>query len=218
VTELLRVDGPIDEPSFRSELGLLLANGWNYRQSVQQFDRIRALVPDDPRVPLQLAQILVHIQTYTNGLSMLLPYTECYAMALTNIDEVLKSYPDEPSALFLKSFTLMQLKSYDRAIEPLSHILNEPSQTNNYAAQLNRAISYFKVGNYDAAKSDYEAVGRASPKAYQVYYGLAEIAYHEKDKNSAIRNYELYLTNAPSNTQEAGTVNARLKELKTGAP
>ncbi|HZV34649.1 MAG TPA: tetratricopeptide repeat protein, partial [Verrucomicrobiae bacterium] len=220
-TELLRLDGPIDEPSFRSELGLQLANGWNYRQAIQEFNRVRTIVPDDARVPLQIAQTLVNIATYTNGLALLLPYRECYAMALTNIDAVLKTYPNERFALFLKSFALMQMKAYDRAIEPLTQILNEPSQTNNnnnVVVQLNRAISYYKIGNYDAAKADYEAVGRVVPKAYQVYYGLAEIAYHEKDKPAAIKNYELYLTNAPANTDEAKLVTARLKELKSGAP
>lgn len=220
-TELLRVDGPIDEPSFRSELGLLLYNGGNYRQAIQQFNRVRTLVPDDPRVPLQIAQILINLETYTNGLALLLPYTECYSMALTNIDLVLKTYPNEPFALFLKSFALMQMKSYDRAIEPLTQLLNEPARTNNVnsvVVQLNRAISYYKVGNYDAAKADYQAVGRVMPKAYQVYYGLAEIAYHEKDKPAAIKNYELYLTNAPADTEEAKLVTTRLKELKSGAP
>lgn len=217
-TELLRADGPIDNPSFRRELGLVLAQASNYRQAVQEFNRVRELIPDDPRVPFELAQILIDIQTYTNGLALQLPYTQCFSMALTNLDVVLKSYPNDPSALFLKSFALMQMKSYDRAIGPLTQILNQPTQTNNFVAQLNRAIAYFQIGNYDAAKTDYEAVGRVAPRAFQVYYGLGEIAYHEKDKPTAIKNYELYLTNAPANTEESKTVNARLKELKSGAP
>lgn len=216
-TELLRLDGPIDEPGFRDELAAVLATGSNYRQAIQQLNRVRTLVPGDLRVNLQLAQLLLHIQTHKNGLSLLLPYSECYSMAMTNLDQVLEKYPKEPSALFMKSFVLMQQKSYDQAIEPLNRILAQPEQTSNYVAQLNRAIAHFKVGHYEAAKSDYEAVGKGVPNAYQVYYGLAEIADHQKDNHAAIKNYELYLTNAPPNTEEAKSVTARLKELKTGA-
>jgi tetratricopeptide (TPR) repeat protein len=218
-SEVLRSDGPVDEPSFRCQVGWILANGFNYRQGVQQFNRARALVPGDFRIPLQLAKILVDIQTYTNGLALQLPYTECYEMALTNLDSVLNTYTNEPHALLMKSFVLMQMQSYDKAIAPLSHALEQPIDTNSYiAAELYRGIAYYKTGNYTAAKADYQAVSQSIPRSYQAYYGLGEIAYQQKDKPSAIKNYELYLTNAPTNTEEARSVNARLKELKSGAP
>ncbi|HWF18478.1 MAG TPA: tetratricopeptide repeat protein [Verrucomicrobiae bacterium] len=215
-TELLRTDGPIDDPSFRSELGLTFATGWNSRQAIQEFHRVRTLVPDDARISLQLAQLFIYVQDHTNGLSLLLPYSQGYSLALSNIDNVLKSYPNLPTALFMKSYTLMQMKSYEQAIDPLTHYLANTKETNDYRGHLNRAIAYYKMGNYDAAKSDYEVVGRIDPKVYQVYYGLGEIAYLQKDKDAAIKNYQLYLTNAPPDTEEAKNVNARLKELKTG--
>ncbi len=119
-------------------------------------------------------------------------------------------------ALFLNGVGLIQLKNYDQSIAPLSHLL--ATQTNNYAALLDRAIAYYKLDKLDDAKADYTAVAKAAPKAFQVYYGLAQIADRQKDTNAAVKNYELYLTNAPANTGEAALVKSRLKELKTGAP
>ena len=214
--DMLNLDGPIDEPNFRDELASVFTGGGNYRQAVQQLDRIKILAPKDLKAPLQLAQLFLYIPNYTNGLSSMLPHVEYYNEALSNAEHVLKTVPNEPSALFFKSVALIQLKSYDQAIAPLNQLLSV--QTNNYAARLNRAITYYKLGNLAAAKPDYEAVGKVAPNAYQVYYGLGEIAYHAKDTPTAIKNYQLYLTSAPPNTEETKLVSLHLKELKAGAP
>jgi hypothetical protein len=47
---------------------------------------------------------------------------------------------------------------------------------------------------------------------------LGDIAYKNHDTNAAIRNYDLYLANSPTNTEEAKLVIARLKELKAHTP
>ena len=70
----------------------------------------------------------------------------------------------------------------------------------------------------DAAQADSEALQKAYPKAFQVYYHLGEMAYRRKDTNAALRNYELYLTNAPPNTQQSQFVAGRIKELKPSIP
>ena len=90
--------------------------------------------------------------------------------------------------------------------------------TNNYSALLNRAIACLRANKLDAAQRDYEVLQKAFPTAFQIYYGLAEIAWRKKDTNAAIRNYQLYLANAPTNTAEAKVVSERLKELKPGSP
>ncbi len=211
--DILNANGPIDEPNFRIDFAAILADGGNYRQAVQQLNRVKQIAPENFRASLELAQLLIYIQTYTNGLAMLLPYTKCYDEALENTESVLRVAPNQPIALFLKGVALIQLKNYDAAIGPLSRLLD--NQTNNYAALLDRAIAYYKVNNFDAAKADYATVAKVSPKAYQVYYGLGEIAYHQKDTPAAIKNYELYLTNAPPSTvEEIKHVTRRLKELK----
>ena len=47
-----------------------------------------------------------------------------------------------------------------------------------------------------------------------VAYGLGEIAWRQHDSAEAIRNYQVYLANASTNTAEATNVIARLRELK----
>jgi tetratricopeptide (TPR) repeat protein len=90
--------------------------------------------------------------------------------------------------------------------------------TNNYSALLNRAIAYLRANKLEAAQGDYDVLQKAFPTAHQIYYGLAEVAWRKKDTNAAIRNYQLYLANAQTNTAEAKDVSARLKELKPGSP
>jgi hypothetical protein len=68
----------------------------------------------------------------------------------------------------------------------------------------------------DLAQRDYEALRKSFPTAYPVYYGLQEIAYRKKDTNAAVSYCQLYLTNAPPNTDEAKLISARLKDLKPG--
>jgi hypothetical protein len=89
---------------------------------------------------------------------------------------------------------------------------------NNYSALLNRAIAFLRGDKLEAAQRDYEVLQKAFPTAFQINFGLAEIAWRRKDTNAAIQNYQLYQANAPTNTTEAKLVSARLKELKPGSP
>jgi Tfp pilus assembly protein PilF len=82
---------------------------------------------------------------------------------------------------------------------------------------LNRAISEFKSGQLDAAKADYDSALKINPGNYQSYYGLAEIAWQQKDKYTAMKNYQLYLSNAPDNPVETKYVTDRLQQLKSGS-
>jgi hypothetical protein len=54
--------------------------------------------------------------------------------------------------------------------------------------------------------------------AFQIAYGLGEIAWRQHETNEAIRNYKLYLANANTNTAEATNVIQRLRELKGPSP
>jgi len=201
--QAINEDGPVDEPNFHYELGSAFEIGSNYRQALQQFERARILQAQNTNACLKASQSYLRIRDYSN--------------ALAAAEQVLETAPDNPDGIFLKSVSLIQLQRYDQAIPPLNRLLE--LQTNHYAAQLNRAIAYLKVGNLDASRKDYESVARVAPKAYQVYYGLGEIAYRQKDTPAAIKNYQLYLTNAPpQNPEEVKFVSDRLKELKSGAP
>jgi len=120
---------------------------------------------------------------------------------------------------------LMQLGSYDKALDPLNHLLS--LQTSNYIAKLDRAISYLQLHDYSAAKSDYQALSAIAPKDFRNYYGLQEIAFQQKDTNALTNYIQLYLTNyyqyfptnrIPPENDEIKLIKQRLKESTNGAP
>ena len=124
------------------------------------------------------------------------------------------------NALVTKGYACLQLGAYQDAIPPLTRVLE--IETNNselhYSALLNRAIAYLRSERLNEAQHDYEVLQKAFPTAFRVYFGLGDIAYQKHDTNGAIRNYQLYLANSPTNTEEAKFVSARLKELKPHPP
>ena len=139
-----------------------------------------------------------------------------FSNALTTIDQQLALTPTNVNTLVNKGYACIQVRAFDRAIPPLTQALS--LETTNYSARLNRAIACLRADKLDAAQHDYEVLQKVFPAAFQIYYGLAEVARQKKDTNAAIRNYQLYLTKAPTNTAEAKLVNERLRELQPGSP
>jgi tetratricopeptide (TPR) repeat protein len=135
----------------------------------------------------------------------------CFSNALAIIEKQLKLAPDNLNALVNKGFVCLQINALDQGLAACSRVLQ--LQTNNPSALFNRAIFHLRLGQLDESQQDYETLQKAAPTSYEIFYGLQEIAYRKKDTNSAIRDCQLYLANAPTNTAEAYYVSARLKEL-----
>jgi tetratricopeptide (TPR) repeat protein len=140
----------------------------------------------------------------------------CYSNALMAVEQQLTAAPTNMNVLINKGFICMQIGAYDQAIPPLTKVL--AMDTTNSSARLNRAIAYLRGDKLEAAQRDYEVLQKAFPSAFQIYYGLGEVAWRKNDTNAAIRNYQFYLANAHTNTAEARLVSARLKELQPGSP
>lgn len=140
----------------------------------------------------------------------------CYSNALSIIEQQLTISPTNVDALVNKGYSFLEVGAFEQAIPPLTKAL--ALQSTNTSALFNRAICYLGANRLEDAQRDYEVLQKAFPTAFQIYYGLAEIAWRSKDTNAAIRNYELYLANAPTNPTEAKLVSERLKELKPGSP
>jgi len=104
------------------------------------------------------------------------------------------------------------LKRYSDALAALDKVI--AVQTNNYDALFNRAIANLELNNLDAARVDYQKLQELAPASVPVAYGLGEIAYRRHETNEAVRNYEIYLAGANTNSEEAKTVVQRLRELK----
>ena len=110
----------------------------------------------------------------------------------------------------------MQASNYSEAIPPLTRALT--IETNNYTARFDRAIAYLCSDQLDRALNDYRILLRVFPKSFKIYYGLGEIAWRRKDTNSAIRYYELYLTNSVPESEETKTIATRLQSLLPPSP
>jgi tetratricopeptide (TPR) repeat protein len=154
--------------------------------------------PDDANLLATATQVYLNYRCYTNALSI--------------IDQELKLAPTNMTALVNKGVASIQVGAFEQAIPALTKAL--ALETNNHSALLNRAIAYLRANKLEAAQRDYETLQKTYPTAFQINFGLAEIAWQRRDTNAAIRNYQLYLANAPTNTAEAKLVSERLKQLK----
>jgi tetratricopeptide (TPR) repeat protein len=196
--ETVWADGPIDEPNCCVQLGTSFYEARLVRLAIQQLERARALAPSFTNAAFQLARLFF--------------LADDYSRALEQANHVLQLAPHHQPALLLKGASLAQLKSYDQAISPLTEVL--ALQSTNGVARTARAYAYLQLGNLEAALQDYQTVVRADPKAYQAYFGLAEIAHRKKDTAAAIRNCELYLASAPANSADTKLIRSCLEELR----
>lgn len=135
--------------------------------------------------------------------------------ALKLVDEILDADEKNAQALSYKGVIHMELKEDEQAIEAFTKAFE--ANPNNASALLNRAIVQLRAGKLKEAKEDYEKLRSGMPRAHVVYYGLGDIAYQRKEKEEALKNYELYLKYAPREgvpADERKRVEDRVKELK----
>ncbi|HOX56315.1 MAG TPA: tetratricopeptide repeat protein [Candidatus Paceibacterota bacterium] len=161
-----------------------------------------AKYPNDTNVLATATQVFMNSGRYSNALNI--------------IEQELKFAPTNMNALVNKGYACIQVGAFEQAIPPLTKVLT--MDTNNYSALLNRAIASLRADQLEPARRDYEVLQKAFPTAFQIYFGLGEIAWRMRDTNAAVRYYQLYLVNAPTNIAEAKLVSARLEELKPGSP
>jgi tetratricopeptide (TPR) repeat protein len=158
-------------------------------------------------------------------LSRIYLFTQRYPEALEAIRRQLQLVPDNTAALRNEGATYIQMgglatdpaektKKYEQAIPPLTRAL-EINPTDS-AALMNRAIAYLQSGKLAEAQKDYEALRKIMPTYFPVYYGLAEVAYRQKNARNAIANYQLYLKYAPANTLEGDEVRKKLEQARAG--
>jgi tetratricopeptide (TPR) repeat protein len=137
-----------------------------------------------------------------------------YSNALETVEQQLQISPDDPTTLYVKAYVCLYLRAFDQAIPAFTKVLGV--QTNNYGALRGRAGAYLSSGQWDAARRDYEGMIKLAPTDFLAHYGLGEAAYKQKDTNTAIKEYEVFLVGAPTNSTQAQTIAARVKELKAG--
>ena len=105
----------------------------------------------------------------------------------------------------------LQIGAYDDAATAWSRFLE--FDTNNLAARFNRGLAYYQSDHLDAARADFRQLQEAYTNSFQAAYGLGEIAWRQRQTNEAVRNFRLYLANAPTNSAELKAVRERLTQL-----
>lgn len=237
--QLLLEDGPVDGPQLAYRLGLIYVRGALFRQALTEFQRVRALLPNDPQAQLWEGSMEAMVRfglgdvataesqaldlhkrypkddNVLETLTQIYLHTNRFTNALATVDEQLQLDPNNARALLNKAAICIQLKDYERAIPPLNTLLAQ--QPENSAALMNRAIANLQSGKLQDAGRDYEALRNLMPQYYAVYYGLGEVAYRQKDKATALREYEMYLKYGDKTSDEYKQVEKRVRELKGGA-
>lgn len=188
-------------PYNSTELNIIAAGAYFQKGDLADGSRLIELEisrhPDDNQLLTFSAQAYMMHGLYTNALGV--------------INRKLERTPNDLAWLSGKGYVSMQLKAYDKAIATYNLML--AMQTNNEEALFNRAVAYLQLGKLDTARADYLQLQQTHTNTFPIAYGLGEIAWREHNTNEAIRNYEIYLANAPTNTAEAKTVRDRLAEL-----
>lgn len=135
-----------------------------------------------------------------------------YTNALRVIDRKLTQLPNSPQWLFGKGYANIQLGAYPQAIAALTRVLE--IVTNDPTARFNRALAYLQSDRLADASADYRQLQTVYTNSFQIAYGLAEVAWRQHETNEAIRNYKLFLVNAPTNAVEFKTARERLTLLR----
>ena len=141
---------------------------------------------------------------------------EQYAQALTLLEALLQREPNSREFLSNKGIAEMGLQQYDAAAASFTRALTvAPSDP---AARINRAISFLRGGQLDAARADYQDLRKRFPNSYQVLYGLGEIAWRKQDTNTAVELYQRYVSASVPGSDEYRLVCERLETLHARSP
>ncbi|MCX6924499.1 MAG: tetratricopeptide repeat protein [Verrucomicrobia bacterium] len=197
LSQVLVLDGAIDEPNVCYKAGTMLAKANLPRQAARQFARAQTLAPGYPGVALRQAEQLIRLADYTN--------------ALAAANQALQLKPLDADALFWKGLSLILLKDYAGAVPLLSQSLT--IQTNSRTATT-LGFTHVQLSNLDAARQAYEQAAQSRGDAYQAYFRLAQVANLQKDTNAALKYLALCRSNAPPNHLDVPSIDALLDELR----
>ena len=169
-------------------------------------------------IPQGIGLLEREIDRHPDDTNLLTAATQAYFMrglytnALHLIERRLTQTPDDPQWLFGKGYANLQISNYSQAVTAFTRVLE--ISTNDPSARFNRAIAYLQSDRLTEARADYAALQSTYTNAFQVAYGLGEVAWRERQTNEAVRNYQIYLANAPTNAAELNLVRDRLKQLR----
>lgn len=135
-----------------------------------------------------------------------------FSNALVIADMQSRLTPDDPSRLLTRGYLYNQLRQYEKAIATLNRALAIEKENDAVTFQL--GVANFGAGNLDAARTNFEKLQQSRTNSPQLAFSLEEIAWRRHDTNEAIRNIQIYLANARTNTPQAQLLEERYRQLK----
>ena len=101
--------GPLDEPNFCRALGTMLRDGHNYRQALQQFERLQKLMPLDPSGPFQQSETYLYVLNHPDALYYAYPGSiQTASAAAAAAEEAVRIDPNNTNTLSLKALANWQ--------------------------------------------------------------------------------------------------------------
>lgn len=126
-----------------------------------------------------------------------------YMRALNDVDEAIRYVPvkekaDRIMALMLRANIYTETERPQKALEDLNSVIAlDPS---NYVAVYQRANTLYSLGDYTAAKADYQRLQRIHPRSTEAFIGLARVAVKEDNLGMANEYLEQAVASDPSNS------------------
>ena len=140
-----------------------------------------------------------------------------FTNALMVIEKRLGMNPDDVPSLVTDGLVHLRLGNSDLAIPPLNRAIS--LQPTNSDARLFRAVAYLQTTNLEDATLDYETLKKTDPtKNASADYGLGEIALRKGDTNTAIGLFERSMSEMPTNSPGARSLEGRIQSLRAGTP
>jgi predicted Zn-dependent protease len=154
--------------------------------------------PDDPQIASRAILAYLAMSDVTNALQL--------------VEERLAKSPDDVPSLNAKAMILMQSGQAAAALILLDHVL---ALTNLPAVHVNRAFALIATQDFVQAKRELNELENSGTAAGWVDFGLAQVAEHGYDTNSARHYLQLCLSNTPTGAPLWEQANARLRMLET---
>ncbi|MCX8091485.1 MAG: tetratricopeptide repeat protein [Verrucomicrobiae bacterium] len=152
--QLMADNGMYDEPGFCFALGDLFMRTRHFRQAVQQFERVRQLLPDDAISRLWLARLYVTARQAERALAII---TELRARP----DSPALSQTNRNELLALEARALLTQNQRQRAVQLLESAIARA--TNDLHLLMLASSTYFDHGLYSNALTTLERFLRVAP-------------------------------------------------------
>jgi tetratricopeptide (TPR) repeat protein len=185
------------------ELAVLEARAWlsqtNFPKAKNLLESVLEKHPGNERVLELMMQAYLAFGDYTNALQL--------------VSSQAAAQPDSIPALMNQSVILLMMNQPSNALPVLNHVL---TLTNSPKMRINRAAAYLKLGNFNAAESDYQQLTNFTEGTFQIHFGLSQIALERHQTNLAIEHLQICLSNSVSGSDVWEQAQNLLNGLKNG--